>query len=336
MNAAPPPVFPAPRPRNFRDHFGLVLRGAAMGAADVVPGVSGGTIAMISGIYEELVDSIRAIGPEALRCLMREGFRAFWATINGSFLLALVTGIALSLFSLARFIRHGLETQPILVWAFFFGLVAASALFVGRRIRRWSPGKIAALVLGAGLSYVLTIVAPVAPNTAPWFVFLSGAIAICAMILPGISGSFILVLLGMYPYVLTAVSDLRLTVLVIFAAGAGSGLLAFSRLLSWLLHRYHDLTIAALVGVMLGSLSKVWPWKQVVAWHLDRHGHTVPAVEVNLWPWRYPELPAAELVGHTQDPQWLWALVLALGGFAIIALFERLSRPADSGEEPRA
>lgn len=324
------PTFGATK-RGLKDYAGIFLRGVAMGAADVVPGVSGGTIAIISGIYEELIDSIRSINLSAVRRLFNEGIGGFWTAINGSFLLALVIGIGASIVSLAKLLHQGLETQPILIWSFFFGLVVASAIFVARRISHWTPGKIVALILGAAASYVITVISPAEPNTAHWFVFVSGSIAICAMILPGISGSFILVLLGMYKYVLSAISELRVAVLLAFAAGAATGLLVFSRLLSWLLHRYHDITIAALVGVMIGSLNKVWPWKLVVEWQVDRHGKTVPALESNVWPQSYPELPAADLIGGSNDPQLLLAVVLTISGFLAIAAFELLTR----SEKPR-
>jgi putative membrane protein len=313
--------------RSIGDYAGISLRGVAMGAADVVPGVSGGTIAIISGIYEELIDSIKSINLGAAKRLFSEGPGYFWQSINGNFLLALVIGIGASIVSLAKLLHHWLDTQPILIWSFFFGLVVASAVFVAQRISQWTPGKIAALVLGAAASFVITVISPAEPNMAYWFVFVSGAIAICAMILPGISGSFILVLLGMYKYVLSAISDFNIGVILVFAAGAATGLMGFSNILSWLLHRYHDMTIAALVGVMIGSLNKVWPWKQVMEWQVNRHGETVPLVESNVLPQSYPSLPAADLTGGSNDPQMMLALALALCGFLAIAAFELITRP---------
>lgn len=313
--------------RGTREYLGISLRGLAMGAADVVPGVSGGTIAIISGIYEELIHSIKSIDLDAAKRLFNEGFGSFWQSINGNFLLALVVGIGVSIFSLAKLLHHALETQPILIWSFFFGLVVASSLFVARRVSAWTAGRLAALVLGAAGSYLITLITPAEPNTAYWFVLVSGAIAICAMILPGISGSFILVLLGMYKYVISAISELQMAVLLTFAAGAAAGLMGFSRLLSWLLRRYHDLTIAALVGIMIGSLNKVWPWKLVTEWQLDRHGDRFPASEHNLLPQSYGDFPAGDLIGATNDPQLLLAVLLAACGFLTIAAFEMLTRP---------
>ncbi len=310
------------RSRTWRAYLGIGLRGAAMGAADVVPGVSGGTIAMISGIYEELIDALAALGPAALD-LFRSGFRAFWVRIHGDFLLALVLGIGLSILSLSRLLLWLLATQPILLWSFFFGLVLASAHLIGRRIGGWSWEKILALLLGALVAYGISRSTPLALEPSPLFLFLGGSIAICAMILPGISGSFLLVLLGLYPTVLSAVSELRFSVLLLFGAGALLGLLSFSRVLAWLLHRYHDCTVAALVGVMLGSLHRVWPWKQVLAWTRNHRGEQLPLLTQNRWPWDYSTLPADQLLGTSPDPQ-LWpALGLAALGIVLIFLLER-------------
>jgi putative membrane protein len=186
---------------------------------------------------------------------------------------------------------------------------------------------VVALLLGAGFSYTITVISPSEANTAYWFVFVSAAIAICAMILPGISGSFILVLLGMYKFVLEAVSELKIAVILTFGAGAAVGLVAFSNLLSWLLHRYHDLTIAALVGIMIGSLNKIWPWKEVLLWRVDRHGDSVPVLESNVLPQRFAELPAGDVVGGSTDPHTLAAIALAVCGFLAIAAFELVTRP---------
>lgn len=325
MTRSPTPPAFVPN-RRLKDYAGVTLRGVAMGAADVVPGVSGGTIAIIAGIYEELIDSLKSINPTNLKRLFTEGLAAFWAAINGSFLLALVLGIGASIFSLAKLIHGLLETQPILVWSFFFGLVIASAFFVARHIPRWTSGEVVALILGTVVSYVITILTPGEPNTAYWFIFVSAVIAICAMILPGISGSFILVLLGMYKFILAAVSGLQFDILLVFATGAALGLIAFSNLLSWLLHRHHDLTIATLIGVMIGSLNKVWPWKQVIDWELDRHGQRVPALESNVWPWSYPDLPAADLIGGSNEPYLALAIALAIAGFLAVAAFEWFTR----------
>ena len=246
------------------NHFtpmGIFFRGAAMGAADIVPGVSGGTIAFISGIYETLLNSINAVNPTNFSLLLKREFKAFWDAINGNFLFFLAIGILSSALSLARLLKHGLEYYPTCVWSFFFGLILASALIVAREVKQWRAGPVIAGLLGIIIAFSITILTPAATPEALWFVFLSGSIAICAMILPGISGGFILVLLGKYQFVLDAVTTLRIDVILVLMAGAVCGLLSFSRLLSLLLERYRETTIALLAGFMVGSLNKVWPWK---------------------------------------------------------------------------
>jgi putative membrane protein len=301
--------------RQPKDYALVALKGLAMGAADVVPGISGGTIAFITGIYDELLDSLKAINPTSARQLFRQGPLVFWQTINGSFLLALALGIGLSIFSLARVMRFLLAHHAVLLWAFFFGLILASAIYVARRMAAWHLSSLALGLLGAVLSFWLTLTTPADTSLhAPWFVFVSGAIAICAMILPGISGSFVLLLLGQYAFILGAISDLNLVVLMIFGAGAAIGLLAFSHLLSWILNHYRNLTIAFLTGLMLGALNKVWPWKQVIETYTDRHGAIKPLVEMNVLPGQFPG-----------DPQLFWVVALASVGFALIFVVEGIA-----------
>ncbi|MCX2781614.1 DUF368 domain-containing protein [Microbulbifer thermotolerans] len=248
--------------RLFRSRYlGVAARGMAMGAADVVPGVSGGTIAFITGIYTELLDSISRIGPHCITVLRRHGIAVTWQYINGNFLLALFCGILFSIFTLARVIGHLLETYPIVLWAFFFGLVLASAVPILRSIPRWSGSVVLFLLAGAAMAVLISELRPGQVPATPLTLFLSGALAICAMILPGISGSFILLLIGIYPRVLAAVHELQLLNLLCFAAGAATGLLMFSRLLSWLMHRYIARSLAFLAGILLGSLKIIWPWK---------------------------------------------------------------------------
>ena len=227
-----------------KNYLLLVLRGCAMGAADVIPGVSGGTIAFITGIYEELIESIRSINLKALRLLGTFQLKEFWKHINGNFLISVVAGIAISIFSLAKLMKYLLETHPLYIWSFFFGLIVISALIVG-----------------AIIAYTITVLTPTSTPDDWWFILLSGAIAICAMILPGISGAFILLLLGKYEYIITAVSEFNIPVLLTFLVGAVAGIVAFSHLLSWLLKNYHGMTVALLTGFMVGSLNKIWPWK---------------------------------------------------------------------------
>ena len=255
-----------------------------MGAADIVPGVSGGTMAFILGIYEELLESIRSFDLNFLRRVF--SFKISDAIDHASwqFLIALGLGILMAIFSLARILSWLLQNRPVLIWSFFFGLILASLFTVGRHLKKWDISIAAWIFSGAIGLYFLVGMVPVKTSDAPWFLFISGAIAICAMILPGISGSFILVLMGKYEYVLEAVNNRDLFTLVLVAAGAGIGLITFVRFLSWLLKRYHDPTIAALTGLMLGSLRKVWPWKKTMDAIYDSHGNVTIISQANILP----------------------------------------------------
>lgn len=305
--------------RKTKSYLLLTLKGMGMGAADVVPGVSGGTIAFIAGIYEELVNSIKSINLNALKLFFSGKFAAFWKAINGNFLLAVVLGIGISIFSLAKGLEYLLHHYPILVWSFFFGLILASAIYVGGSIKKWKAGTIIAGIAGVVVAYFITAISPAEANITWFFIFISGSIAICAMILPGISGSFILVLLGMYKFILGAVSDLNIPVLLVFIAGALIGIIAFSNLLSWLLKNYHNLTIATLTGFMIGSLNKVWPWKEVTETFIDRHNVVRPLTERNILPATYENL--------TGNQAWLTgALLLAIVGFGLIFAIESLTK----------
>lgn len=305
--------------RTFKDYALLTLKGMGMGAADVVPGVSGGTIAFITGIYEELINSIKLINLKALKLFFTGKFVEFWKAINGTFLLSVLLGIGISVFSLAKGLEYLLNHYPILVWSFFFGLIVASAIYVARSIKTWNLGTIVSGILGIAIAYFITVISPAEANTAYWFVFVSGMIAICAMILPGISGSFILVLLGMYKFILGAVGDMNIAVILVFLVGAAIGIIAFSNVLSWLLKKYHNLTIAMLAGFMVGSLNKVWPWKEVTETIIDRHGELKPIAERNILPGTYEQL-----TGH--EPWMLAAIVLVIVGFALIFVVEGIGK----------
>jgi len=239
----------------------LFAKGLAMGAADVVPGVSGGTIAFISGIYSELIDSLKSINPGALKILFRQGIPSFWQAINGNFLATLFAGIFVSIFSLAKLVRYLLENQPLFIWSFFFGLIVASIIYVFRQQKHWRLAQTMGLAAGVVVALAAAFSPPLAVNVSPLTLFFSGMLAICAMILPGISGSFILLLIGVYPAVIAAVADLNLSVLLSFIAGAIIGLMIFSHILSWLLHHHRATTLSVLIGFLVGSLPVVWPWK---------------------------------------------------------------------------
>jgi len=290
-----------------------------MGAADVVPGVSGGTIALITGIYRELVDSLKSIDMQAIRQLLRLDFRKFWAHINGSFLLFVFSGILISVFSLARLLKWLLLDHPVYIWSFFFGLIIASAILVLRTVKKWKLVEYLALLLGIVSMVILTRFSPAETSEAYWFVFISGAIAICAMILPGISGAFILLILGKYQFILTAVSELNIEVLLVFGLGVITGLISFSRLLSYLLNSYYRLTIAVLAGFIIGSLNKIWPWKETISSRLNSHGETVPLLQKNILPWKYSVLTGS-------DPQLTGALLFVFSGILIVILLDQLGK----------
>lgn len=261
--------------RRLKDYLFISLKGVAMGAADAVPGVSGGTIAFISGIYEELVTTISNVDFSLFKTLKKEGFFAFWKQLNGNFLLALLTGIIISFISFMRLAKFLLEEHPVLIWSFFFGLIIASIYFVGKQIKKWSLSTVIALFAGAGIAFYISSLPSLASNTNSYFLFIAGAIAICAMILPGISGSFILVILGAYKTLSDAFHDFDIKKIALFASGAIVGLLSFSRVLKWLFKNYHNLTLALLTGFILGSLNKVWPYKQTLKVMEDASGNIV-------------------------------------------------------------
>ena len=295
--------------------FGVYLRGMIMGAADIVPGVSGGTMAFITGIYDTLIDSIRAFDLTCLRLVFRGQIKAAWQHVNGSFLLALALGIATSIVSLARVISWLLENHPVPLWAFFFGLILASALVLLRQVGKWTVARVSCLLAGALIALAIALSPVVDLNIGMAGVFLSGFVAICAMILPGISGSFILVLLGMYATVLGALKSLDLAFIAVLGAGAVAGLLCFSRLLHWLLHHFHQATMALLTGFLFGSLAVVWPWKRVLEWVVDRHGDLKPAQQV-------PVAPAEYLTVSGQDPQLLLCIGLMVVGFLAVWMID--------------
>ncbi len=288
-----------PAARSWASYLVLGLKGFCMGAADVVPGVSGGTMAFILGIYEELISALRSFDTRFVRLLIRLRLCEAMERVRWGFLVSVGVGILAAIFSLARGLGWLLVNQPVLIWSFFFGLISASVFTVSRRITRWSAAALACLFSGAALIYALVGMVPMETPQAPWFLFLSGALAVCAMILPGISGAFILVLLGKYLFVLEAVNQREIAVLGIVAAGAAFGLLSFARVLGWLFRRYHDATIALLTGLMLGSLRKVWPWKDTASGDIAYQGNAMPRA----W-----------------NAEAAWALGLALLGCLVVLL----------------
>jgi putative membrane protein len=288
-----------------------------MGAADAVPGVSGGTIAFMTGIYEELIFSLKQCSVSAVKVLFQNGIKAAWQHINGTFLLALFSGIIISVLTLSRVVLYLLANHPILLWSFFFGLILAAVWSVIRHIDKWKTDVIATFLIGTIGAFLITTISPTTIETSPLIVFLSGMIAICAMILPGISGSFILLLLGMYGPMLTAVKEWQFMTLFIFIGGCVTGLLSFSHVLSWMFKHYKTVTLALLGGFMLGSLNKVWPWKQTIESVIDRHGKEIPLVQNNILPHTFEAL-------NTQ-PAYMWyAIILMFLGVGMVVVLEKM------------
>ncbi|TVZ57169.1 putative membrane protein [Lutibacter sp. Hel_I_33_5] len=301
--------------RKLKDYIIIGLKGLGMGAADVVPGVSGGTIAFISGIYEELLSSISNINLSLLKTLKNKGFKAAWKQANGNFLLALFIGIFTSIVSLAKAIKWLLENQPVLLWSFFFGLVLASIIYIAKQITNWNYKNIVLGVLGVAFGYIITIIPSVnGQETSFIFLVVAGAIASCAMILPGISGSYILLLIGVYPTVMAAITSKDLKVLSAVAIGVMIGLIAFSKFLKFLFSNYKNQMLVVLTGIMLGSLNKVWPWKTTLTTYTDRHGALKPLLEKSVSPFSFDG-----------NPQLMYAIIFAILGFGLILLLEKLA-----------
>ncbi len=296
-----------------------------MGIAEVIPGVSGGTIAFITGIYEKLLDTIKAFSPSLLGVFKKEGIRGLWSAVNGTFLatllIGMVTGVIVGVFG----VTHLLETYPEMLWAFFFGLIISSAIFIGKQVPSWGIAEILLLLAGIAIAFYITVASPAQGNEALWYVFLSGTIAISALILPGISGSFILLIMGMYSFIIPTVknalktfdSESLLTVGV-FATGCLLGLTTFSRVLSWTFKNYKSPTLALLTGFMLGSLNKLWPWRNVISTRVNSKGETVPFLEESV-------LPAA----YDGNPYIVGVLITMLLGFLSVFIMERLGTKSE-------
>ena len=299
----------------------LVWKGMAMGIAEVIPGVSGGTIAFITGIYEQLIDAIKQVlSPAVFGLLSSKTRAATWQKLHGPFLVFLlggmVVGIGIGIFG----ISHLLENYPEWVWAFFFGLIVASALLLFRQVKAWNLGNIVGLLLALVGAYWITVAQPAQGNESLVFVFFSGMIAISALLLPGISGSFILLLLGMYQFilhqnlkegVLLQQDPAAILMVFVFALGCLTGLGTFARVLGWMFKTWHDLTMAVLTGLMIGSLNKVWPWRNVVEYRTDSQGVPVPFLEKSVWPGDY-----------TGEPLVAGVVLAALSGFALVLLLD--------------
>ncbi len=294
-----------------------------MGAADVVPGVSGGTIAFITGIYDTLLESIRRVNPSIIGIWRKEGFKAAFEHINGLFLITLFSGIILSILTLAKLISWLLVTHPIPLWSFFFGLILISVVHVLKQVEKKNVVTGLFLLLGVGFAYTITVLSPLQMADTSLNIFIAGMIAICAMILPGISGSFILLLLGMYAPILAAAKGLHIDVLMLFMLGCVVGILSFSHVLSWLLKRFRDFTLTFLTGLMLGTLPKIWPWKETISWRTNSKGEQVPLVQHNLSPFEFETV-------IQQPSQLTLAIIMMVAGIGLVWGLEKFGSRSDS------
>lgn len=293
--------------RKLSSYLLITVKGLCMGAADVIPGVSGGTIAFLTGIYQELLDSIKSVNKEAIKYLFTFQIKKLWKHINGNFLLALFSGIIISLFSLAELMKYLMVHQPIPLWSFFFGLIVASAFILLKDIKLSKISNILPILIGTAIGAAICLLSPAQTPNDLWFIFISGAIAICAMILPGISGSFILLLMGKYEFTLNSLTTLNIPVIATFAAGAVIGIISFSHLLSWLLKKYYNIAISLLCGIMIGSLLKVWPWQIILP-----SGVSHPALPFD-----------SALATAGQVPQ---AIIFAIIGATIVITIETIAK----------
>ena len=322
----------------------LSLKGIAMGAADVVPGVSGGTIAFITGIYEELIFTLKSINLKSLKTLFTKGPVVFFHEINGMFLVSLFAGILISAFSLSKLLTYLMNYHPVLLWSFFFGLIVASVFLIKKQISHWNTQVMVSMLVGIVVAFFITVASPSQIPDGHIYIFLSGFLAIIAMILPGISGAFILLLLGAYPLIISTINDFRASLfdvnvdglvlhglnLSVFAIGCIMGLLSFSRVLSWMFAHHKNVTLSVLMGFMIGSLNKIWPWKTTVSSRVAHagsdHEEIVPFIQENVWPGNYSILNEVEKsLSHVpvKEPQVLYSVLLMMAGFAIIWILER-------------
>jgi putative membrane protein len=300
------------------EYVKTVLIGLVMGAAEVVPGVSGGTIAFITGIYERLINAIKQCTPALLFRLKKEGFVAVWQAVDANFLLALFGGMGISIVLFARGISYLLVEHPIFLWSFFFGLVIASTWIVARQISRFGTDLVIFTAVGTSIGVLVTSVVPLELSPTLWFIFLGGAIAVCAWILPGLSGSFILLILGLYGTVIDAIKSFDLEVLIVLGLGCFIGLICFAQLLSKLFRDHKDETLAVLTGFMLGSLAKLWPWKETLSYQMKADGSQFPLVQEPILPQSYIQLTG-------QDPYLFVAIGIAVAGIVVVLGLDRVA-----------
>lgn len=308
--------FASPGPNSLKRAAALSLRGLCMGAADVIPGVSGGTIALITGIYAELIQAIRSIDTAMLKKLLKGDLKGALGHIHIRFLVSLLLGIGIAIISLARLMNFLLHHHPVYTWSLFFGLIAASILVVGRQVKNWRSSAGLSFIAGAAVAVIIVNLVPVATPEKFWFIFLCGIIAICAMILPGISGAFILLILGKYEFITATLKNpflfQNLLIITVFGIGCMIGLLLFSRVLNYFLQKFHNLTMSFLTGLMSGSIIKIWPWKEILETRIIR-GKVHTIAERNILP-------------DVIDGEVVFAIVLAIIGFTAVLVIEGLSR----------
>ena len=310
---------------NIKSYLPIFLKGMAMGIAEIIPGVSGGTIAFITGIYERFIGALQAFDLSLLKILKTDGVKGAWEKIDGNFLVVLAGGMAVSIVLFVKIVTHLIETQPVLLWAFFFGLIAASAIYVGKQIPKWGGANIAAVLIGTVVAYYVTIASPANGNDALWMIFISGMIAICAFLLPGLSGSFVLLLMGMYGIVLGGVKNLDITLIAVFALGCITGILSFSKVLNWAFTNHRYVTLSLLTGFLIGSLNRVWPWQEVLSRRVNSKGEEVVEFAKSVLPSDFSALDATGNLPYGNDAQILPVVILMVIGFALVFVLERLS-----------
>ncbi len=291
------------------DYIILILKGIGIGAANVIPGVSGGTIALLTGIYERLINSIKSFNLHSLKLLLQGKFKEFCKVTDFYFLLSIIIGLIISTISLSKILIYLLDKHPIATWSFFFGLVLISCFYIIIEIKKWNISTIISTLIGVSIAVYVCLASPSETPETWWFIMICGAIAICAMILPGISGSFILVLLVKYEYIMKAIGDLNISILTLFIIGAVIGIVAFSHILSWLLKKYYKQTMALLTGFMIGSLLKIWPWQIILEGSGDK------AISHPILPHVYQNIRGLE-------PQIGTAILFAILGIAIVVVLE--------------
>lgn len=308
----------------MKQYIANIFKGAAMGAANVIPGVSGGTIALITGIFERLINAIKSFNLKALKLLFKGEFKQFAQHVDLGFLFSIFLGVGLSIITIAKLFGYLFEHYPIHIWSYFFGLIVASIYFVGKRVEKWNLSSVASIIIGTTAAISISILTPASENDNMLYLFICGIIAACSMILPGLSGSFVLILMGNYQLVMIdSINELNIGILIPVVIGAGVGLIVFSYILSWVFERYKDQTIALLTGFIAGSLSILWPWKQTISEIIDRHGETIPLKQSLVLPWNYNELTGNE--AHLA-----FAAILIMAGVLTIWVIEKYAQKKES------